>query len=107
MLSRGLGVGAGVVGGPSSEVGHYFLPRSLRCVAGASKFGAEEKAGHSGRDDRVRKIEILAKSTGRIACATKRRVPHLDVEEPVVGVGGVAGLDGGQVVLELVGEAGL
>jgi hypothetical protein len=27
-------------------------PRSLRSVAGAPKFGAQEKAGHSGRDDR-------------------------------------------------------
>jgi len=28
-----------------------ILPRSLRSVAGAPHFGAEEKAGHSGRDD--------------------------------------------------------
>jgi hypothetical protein len=32
-----------------------MLPRSLRSVAGAPNFGAEEKAGHSGRDDGVRK----------------------------------------------------
>ena len=30
----------------------YTLPRSLHSVAGAPKCGAEEKAGHSGRDDR-------------------------------------------------------
>ena len=29
------------------------LPRSLRSVAGAPNGGAEEKAGHSGRDDRI------------------------------------------------------
>jgi hypothetical protein len=40
---------------PSSEVGHFVLPRSLRCVAGAPKCGAVEKTGHSGRDDRVGK----------------------------------------------------
>jgi hypothetical protein len=28
------------------------LPRSLRCVADAPNYGAEEKVGHSGRDDR-------------------------------------------------------
>ena len=31
------------------------LPGSLRCVAGAPKYGAEENADHSGRDDRVGK----------------------------------------------------
>jgi len=40
-----------------------------------------------------------ARSTGRSACATlagwKPALPGLDVEEPVVGVGGFAGLDGG------------
>ena len=31
----------------------HWLPRSLHCVAGAPDNGAEEKAGHSGRDDGV------------------------------------------------------
>jgi hypothetical protein len=34
----------------------HMLPRSLRFVAGAPNFGAKENAGHSGRDDRVRKM---------------------------------------------------
>jgi hypothetical protein len=32
-----------------------WLPWSLRSVAGAPYYGAEEKTGHSGRDDGVRK----------------------------------------------------
>jgi hypothetical protein len=35
----------------------YMLPRSLRSVAGAPNCGAEEKPGHSGRDDRVQRRE--------------------------------------------------
>jgi len=30
----------------------YIVPRSLHSVAGAPNHGAQEKAGHSGRDDR-------------------------------------------------------
>jgi hypothetical protein len=32
-----------------------WLPRSLHSVAGAPDYGAQEKAGHSGRDDRIGK----------------------------------------------------
>jgi len=38
---------------PSSCDGERWLPRSLRCVTGAPKCGAQEKAGHSGRDDKI------------------------------------------------------
>ena len=37
--------------------GDCILPRSLRSVAGAPGYGAQEKAGHSGRDDRGAKSE--------------------------------------------------
>jgi len=33
------------------------LPRSLHSAAGAPKFGAKEKTGRSGRDDRVKRGE--------------------------------------------------
>jgi len=123
---------------PSSEVEHFDLPRSLRpgeargtqkarFVAGAPKDGAEEKAGHSGRDDGVGKSEAKLRRQGHLkVAATGRRGTQeggassaptkgegarpvkpfgvqnahlgrrpLQVEEPVVGVRGAAGLDGG------------
>jgi hypothetical protein len=68
------------------------LPRSLRSVAGAPKFGAEEKAGHSGRDDGAGKKRSATQEGGASPAPTK---DGLDVEEPVVGIGGAAGLDVG------------
>jgi len=42
------------------------LPRFLHCVADAPTYRAEEKIGHSGRDDRLRKPRymILGKGIG-------------------------------------------
>ena len=37
--------------GRSNRAWVDWLPGSLRSVAGAPNYGAEEKAGHSGRDD--------------------------------------------------------
>jgi hypothetical protein len=33
------------------------VPRSLRSVAGTPNYGVKEKAGHSGRDDSIGKLE--------------------------------------------------
>jgi len=38
------------------------MPRSLRSVAGAPKYGAQETAGHSGRDDRKPKRGLPRKA---------------------------------------------
>jgi hypothetical protein len=53
--------------GRSNRAWVDWLPGSLRSVAGAPNYGAEEKAGHSGRDDRQRRAVGRRESMKRVS----------------------------------------
>jgi len=44
----------------------WGLPRSLRSVACAPNYGAKEKTGNSGRDDRAGGVQVFRKGWGGI-----------------------------------------